>query len=562
MVVPLQVSYTAPFVKSMVTAPVPKPLLPAHGPGYSASDAMKTGSVFTRFHHRALRISLAVLMVAILTECVAILLINSGFFVYTLDDPYIHLALAENIVQGHYGINAGEYSAPSSTILWPFILAPLAGSMLGAYVPLLINILAAIGTLVVFVRILERSMPDVKPGLRPSYISLFAVLLMLATNTIGLIFTGMEHSLQLFLCVTIVWGLILEADEQKLTGWLPWAIVAAPLIRYECLTISLVALVYLWVRGYYRQSALSTTAIVILVGGFSLFLVKLGLEPLPTSVLAKSSVVSDGGAAGSVLDNLKANLAHSRGAWLALAMLLCITFAFVSRRNARERLLAGTGAVAIGMHLLLGQHGWYNRYEIYIWAAAVLILVYIGRGWLARGLGHATPVKATAVATLWVLVIAAPYMYDLLTLPVASSNIYEQHYQMHRFAVDYYDGPVAVNDLGYVSYQNPKYVLDLGGLTSLEVLHLSRASADPEWMNRVSAARDVQLAMIYDRWFESLSANWRKVGELQLGRSQITASQTTVSFYALTDEAYARARGVIDAFRSSLPRGVTFRIAE
>jgi hypothetical protein len=81
-------------------------------------------------------------------------------------------------------------------------------------------------------------------------------------------------------------------------------------------------------------------------------------------------------------------------------------------------------------------------------------------------------------------------------------------------------------------------------------------------MNRVSAARDVQLAMIYDRWFESLPANWRKVGELQLGRRQITASQTTVSFYALTDEAYARARGVIDAFRSSLPRGVTFRIAE
>mgnify|MGYP001017862235 CR=1 FL=1 len=51
-----------------------------------------------------------------------------GFFFYTLDDPYIHLALAENILRGHYGINLDEPSSPSSSIVYPFLVA---ATMLG-----------------------------------------------------------------------------------------------------------------------------------------------------------------------------------------------------------------------------------------------------------------------------------------------------------------------------------------------------------------------------------------------------------------------------------------------
>lgn len=57
----------------------------------------------------------------ILVEIIQILKLNQGRFIYTLDDAYIHLALAENIMQGHYGVNLGEFSALSSSILWPFL---------------------------------------------------------------------------------------------------------------------------------------------------------------------------------------------------------------------------------------------------------------------------------------------------------------------------------------------------------------------------------------------------------------------------------------------------------
>ena len=76
-----------------------------------------------------LLIGIGFLLIIVLLEFLDIMRLNNGLLVYTLDDPYIHLSLAQQILKGHYGINAGEFSAPSSTILWPFILAPFASSL-------------------------------------------------------------------------------------------------------------------------------------------------------------------------------------------------------------------------------------------------------------------------------------------------------------------------------------------------------------------------------------------------------------------------------------------------
>lgn len=46
-----------------------------------------------------------------------------GGFVYTLDDPYIHLALAKQIHALRYGINPMEGSALPFSNLWPLLLA-------------------------------------------------------------------------------------------------------------------------------------------------------------------------------------------------------------------------------------------------------------------------------------------------------------------------------------------------------------------------------------------------------------------------------------------------------
>ena len=58
----------------------------------------------------------AITAIAVAMLLGAILAFNDGVFVYTLDDPYIHMALAANIAEFHYGLNASAYAAPSSSI--------------------------------------------------------------------------------------------------------------------------------------------------------------------------------------------------------------------------------------------------------------------------------------------------------------------------------------------------------------------------------------------------------------------------------------------------------------
>ncbi len=152
------------------------------------------------------------LFVAILVEMIAILRLNNGFFVYTLDDPYIHMALAEHLKEGHYGVNAGEFSAPSSSILWPFLIASFASF---EYFPLLVNSASAMLTVFVFFQILNLSFRISDKSTKAILVSLLLILLILGTNTIGLIFTGMEHSLQLLLVTLVALGLIVEEKKIK-----------------------------------------------------------------------------------------------------------------------------------------------------------------------------------------------------------------------------------------------------------------------------------------------------------------------------------------------------------
>jgi len=80
----------------------------------------------SRMNTSDMRIAILVFFVPTGLLLLSTLVMNSGVMIYTLDDPYIHMKMARNIWNGHYGINLHEYSAPSSSIIWPFLLAPFS----------------------------------------------------------------------------------------------------------------------------------------------------------------------------------------------------------------------------------------------------------------------------------------------------------------------------------------------------------------------------------------------------------------------------------------------------
>lgn len=481
--------------------------------------------------------------------------------VYVLDDPYIHLAMAENLLRGHYGVNLGEYSSPSSSVIWPLLLAPFMRLPHAEYVPLVINTAATLAVVVVCWRILSLSMA--RRRVPTALLTAHMVLAVLATNAIGLVLLGMEHSVQLLLAVAALHGMILIVETGRSPWWLAIVVVAGPLIRYENLSVSVATLLFLFLHGHHRMAALAGAAIASSLAAFSAFLVSLGLGALPTSVVAKTSVVS-GDRLAHVAQNLKTSLVQPRGVLLICALLSLVGFIVLSERRQAEKLLAGAVSVAIAGHVVVGQYGWGNRYEIYVWAVALWALVYVYRdALLDPGRPPARALALVTVEALGVGLLCAPYVSTLITSPTAANNIYEQHYQMHRFATTYWGKPVAVNDLGYVAYRNDAYVLDLGGLASKEVLDKRRQARPPKepasvWMDELTRAWATDVVMIYDEVFDSVPPAWIKLGSLHLSRRKVSPAYATVDFYATRPDVVPEATAAIGRFRESLAGEVAF----
>lgn len=511
---------------------------------------------------KALWYGISFLLLLVLIELAAILALNSGKFVYTLDDPYIHLALAENLLQGHYGINPGELSAPSSSILWPFLLAPFTALPFGELAPLLLNLLSALFSVFFIWKILDHAIAADNLEHKHKLLFFLTIFLILGVNLVGLVFLGMEHTLQVLLVLMMVYYLIHEAETGSVSPWLGVAVLGAPLIRYENLAVSLAALIYLLLRRRFKLAFGLGAVLVFLLGGFAWFLVSMGFSPFPTSVIAKSTAIAHPGLLQSAIGNLFASLQNARGGLLAVGWLALIGYSLFPNHNPARRQLAFVLSLAVFLHLCFGNYGWYFRYEIYIWAVALLGLIYLGKDSLARWLdganGRANTYRVVGLAWLALLVTCLNYVVSLGTIPIAANNIYEQHYQMHRFVTEFYPHSVAVNDIGYVTYQNDQMVLDLYGLANPEALQHRLSDPDPAWMDELAAARGVELAMVYDTWIAARPPGWIKLGELHLSKPKITPSSAVVSFYALNSSAAGEIKPLLEAFVPTLPPGVAF----
>lgn len=492
-------------------------------------------------------------------ELLVIFLLNEGQFVYTLDDPYIHLALAENIARGHYGLNHLEYSAPSSSILWPFMLVPFSMFKLDHHAPLLINVLASIGTVALFGRVVAIALSSLRENRRYVAVGVLVTFLILAVNLVGLVFTGMEHSLQLLLSVAVVAGMIDEHRTRAVPWWLVAGLVLGPLVRYENLALSVPALGYLAYRRHRAAFWLAAGLLAVTLAGFSLFLHSLNLGLVPASVLVKSRAF----ASGSMALNLLMNLVRHLFGWpqaLMVAGLLLLFYIIGFRRGDGEGAVAAWAAAGVVLHLLAGAFGYFYRYEIYMFASVLLILLYLYRENITRLIEDEPISKIGFFLGAMAVLIFPTYVRPLLVTPWGSNNIYEQQYQMHRFATEYYKAPIAVNDLGWVKYRNENDVLDVIGFTSREVLgrYRTRKGKSPQWMDEAARKYDVKMAMLYDEWFPVVPERWTRIGQLHLGKKKITPAYSEVTFYALDRTTLRLAERLLREFETTLPRGVRF----
>ncbi|QQA43113.1 hypothetical protein [Pelagovum pacificum] len=476
----------------------------------------------------------------------ALIRATGGHFVYALDDPYIHLALAENLLQGHYGINSGEVASPSSSILYPILLAGTLALGLGEYGPLVLNIVASLGVAWLLGGVLH----DLLEG-RIGIVLVSGLMLLLVVNGFGLAYTGMEHTLHVLASLLIVTGLARVAIEDVADWTLIAAIVAAPLLRFEGLALAGTAIVTLWVTGHRKAALIPAALLVICFGLFVTTMLRLGLPVLPSSVMVKSAasaaVASEG---GNFVQAIAANIRQSAirpqalGLGLGIALLL-----FASSRGRAEQIVAMPVAIAALAHMIVGDFGWFSRYEVYIVAAVTIALLIVWRGPF-RALSGQVKVLALICALYFT---GAPYLDTTLRTPAAAMNVEVQQYQLHRFVTEFYPGPVAVNDLGWTSWDNDDYVLDLWGLGSEEARKLAASGQrTPEGMADLVAGSGATYAMIYEEWFPGqIPAEWCRIAQLTTPRE--TAASGTVEFFLIEPESEEALRDALARFAEAQP---------
>lgn len=525
--------------------------------------------------------------VGMLATILSALHLTDGHWIYCLDDPYIHLAVAENILRGGYGINLGEYSSPSSSLLYPFLLAITEGLRLGELGPLVLNLLAMAGAVYTVGKILEErvwSSPALAGANAPSaFFQIFAGILLCAIlNAWALVCTGMEQSLHVFVTLLAFQNFLAMATAEPAQRFRPRmgliaAIVVLPLLRFEGMALAILAIAALAYFGHWRHALLAAGTIVLAFAGWYCFTHALGLPMIPSSVQVKSeiaeSIVSQRSLpqlVSSTLATIAYNLRVALFSNVGRSFLLALAFAgyaLFSNRTTPQRtatfFVSGLALIAGLAHLCFGKLGLW-RYETY--ALTLLALAaFIG---LSAHLAN----QRWRVGLLIVL-FALSYPYWKLTwrAPSASQNIYQQQYQMHRFAVEYWKKPVAVNDLGWVSYRNPEYVLDLWGLGSedarrilgSELARIQRGQSNEGGTQASALAslvtqKDVELAMLYEDWFRrQIPLQWRKVAVLTT--PMISVGHSEVSFYITPHADADEVLRLLHEFEPTLPSGASLR---
>lgn len=513
---------------------------------------MSAASASTRLRFQVFAIAIAAVGLALL---IFLLYGNTqGQLYYLLDDPYIHLSLAENLLDGHYGINPGENASPSSSILYPFLLAPLLAVGFGDYAPLVLNLIGTLGSTWILGRLLADALAADDGSITPVD-AIVVVAALIAVNTFSLPLVGMEHALHVFASLAILKGLI-DLPEKGVGIGLTIGIIAAPLLRFEGFALSGAALFALLLWGYWIRSIATGVIIVAALGAYVATMLSLGLPVLPSSVMVKSTasaaaVGTDmGGAFSAIIGNLQEALAYRQAKFLAAGTGILVVGLIVMRPHSGIATAALVTVAAACAHLAVGRYDWYSRYEIYIIATVLGALLMV---WGPVIKGRSQPAALKILLAVGLVFTGFSYLQDTRRANAAAFGIYAQQYQMHRFATEFFPKTVAINDLGWISYKNDTHVVDLWGLGSEEVRKLkAEQGIRAEWMDAIVREKGAVYAMIYDFWFErQVPTNWCKIGELTA--PSVFAGHDTVSLYLIDLDAEAELTAALAEFSTTVP---------
>jgi hypothetical protein len=500
--------------------------------------------------------------------------------IYALDDAYIHMAIAKNVVaHGVWGLTPAHFANASSSPLWTALLA-LDYGIFGCNTvsPLVLNIVCASAVLVLVDRALR--------GMSPSrlYRALVLMFLMVATPLPSLVFTGQEHALHILLSLAFLFALTGDVDDHKFRFLALSALL--PLARYEGIFLCAAGAGFLMIDGRRRIALLSLTFGIVPLLLIGLVGIAHGWPLIPISILLKGNLPRLD-AWGPFYDFLRHGYSQIVGSPDLLFLLLAAAILFLHRWSTGRRWddrhsvrLALFVTVAV-LQMQFGRLRSFYRYEAYLVAMGLLAIAgtMAGQWRLTPGAWRFRRERLPAQCAL-VLLCAFPLAGlvnraadAFLLVPRAVCNIYEQQVQMAFFVKEFYPSEViAANDIGAISLYSDVDCLDLWGLASREVARYRLVGTyDREHIAELARKRGCRVALLYDSWFlpggmagirqgmrGGLPESWNRAGEWTVP-DKVVVADTTVAIYAIDPAELTQLCAHLKEFSAKLPRDVKQR---
>ncbi len=512
---------------------------------------------------------------------------TGGTLIYLIDDPAIHLSLAENLVHhGTWGVVPGQFQSASSSPLWTLLLSAwVALASLVRHLgiplnddvgPLILNIVIGIWVIDVIARRQRVLAPSFR---RPLDAAAVAGLIVGVLFLPALVMLGMEHLLQIGIVLTVV-GLFERGTAGSGGIWrrvLPYLLVGVMvLVRFEGLFVAAAIGVALlaasvpglsstaspppW-RGQLVKAVWVGVAAVGAFGAFAAFNVLMGQGVLPNSVLAKGQGVSGDAGAGLQLRAIVERLTSDP---LLAAMFVVVAAAVMVgwRQRRRYTFVAIVFLVATALHVIAAQVGWFERYQAYLVALGVVTLLAIADEtvpWRRRAPARAFLVPGIALVAL---LLCSTKISLTVEVRKAVADTYQQRYQAARFLAEYYDGePVATTELGYISLLHEGPLTDFFGLGDYEVLQGRRAMDQrptPEFWEQIRDERGFKVAVFYPVTLTyQVPEDWVHVASFTMDHAPVTAYQSTLEVWATDPSEVEPLTEKLRSFEPELPPGAT-----
>lgn len=521
--------------------------------------------------------------------------LTGGSYIYPLDDIYIHLAMAKNLVfHGNWGIVAGEFCSTSSSPVFTFLISICIWIFGDSPIyPLALNIIFANLLIILLFFFLRK------------YIISFLFLSFFLFCPV-LLFTqvmnGMEHTLHILLISAIFicfYNLIkVEFNSTAYKCIFIGITCFSCLTRYESMFFIAPIILFLIIYKQYRLAIYMFLAAFVPIVLLGLYSICNGGFFFPNSLLMKgyinvspeiSEVISEYSL--RVFNGFKSRLICVPGGIIVVLML----FDFYKSRQynikgivsfVKKYSLPIIVLITLLEHAMFADFGWLFRYEAYLFMLLYLVFVMVMTQAILSFKFYFkwSNVKIAAFVTVMAIIflfLIGPNIRDRVReskrlIGYANKNIYDQQMQMALFLKEYYNlSKVMANDIGAITYFTDAKVLDIVGLGSNSILrermNLNDSSKYSNQKNYKYLTKypynQYKIIIINDAWFNITSKQdyermgWIKTGQLIISDNIVCASDD-VTFYTSDIDEAKKMREHLRTFRNRLPSGAKIDVYE